>query len=112
MLCLHQFARRKSGLGVLVRDATVVASANVKANRILECEQFSHTPCGSLGEIPGVWWGENISWGWTIRAAFDWWLGSPGHRANILHPRYVRYGSAHRLSGVFPRLWVIQFASN
>jgi hypothetical protein len=24
----------------------------------------------------------------------------------------VRYGSAHRLSGVFPRLWVIQFASN
>jgi uncharacterized protein YkwD len=112
MLCLHNWARKQAGVGVVVRDQRVVDSANTKANGIIGCKQFSHTPCDELGAIPNVWWGENISFGYTIRVAFDLWLRSPGHRANILNGLYTKYGSAYRPAGVFPRLWVIQFASN
>ena len=38
-------------------------------------------------------WGENISAGYrSVRAACRAWMRSPGHRANILDPRFSRVG--------------------
>jgi uncharacterized protein YkwD len=45
--------------------------------------------------------GENTFWGWsygagaaapTARDAVTWWMGSPGHRANILNPDFTELG--------------------
>ncbi|HET9257949.1 MAG TPA: CAP domain-containing protein [Pseudonocardiaceae bacterium] len=45
------------------------------------------------------WWiGENAYVGWgpgkaTARAAVDWWMHSPGHRTNILNPKFTDMGA-------------------
>jgi uncharacterized protein YkwD len=60
--------------------------------------------------------GENLAWhsggrprvGWTVRA----WLGSPGHRALLLHPRFrwLGAGMAHgRLGARRATAWVLHF---
>jgi uncharacterized protein YkwD len=82
-------------------------SAQAKAEDVLRCQQFSHTACNrptdfwlrQVGYIPSptCWgWGENLYYGngslATARAAMSGWLGSPGHRANILKPRFYQTG--------------------
>lgn len=46
--------------------------------------------------------GENVAYGYTSgRAAVAGWMGSPGHRANILNPRYrlLAVGAAQASNG-------------
>ena len=51
--------------------------------------------------------GENIAWGQSSPAsAIEWWMNSPGHRANILHRRARSYGIAVTVSGGRPN-WVM-----
>src|SRR5439155_23515558 len=39
------------------------------------------------------WWGENIAWGYsTPEVVVQGWMSSPGHRANILNPRFLDLG--------------------
>lgn len=129
MLCLTNYARRVNGLPRLAARTTdgtlnlLYRSASLKADRLLACSAFTHTPCGDPADrqlrqagIPaGGWWGENLAVGWaTIRETFQAWLESPGHRANILRPQFRWYGSAFRTdaSGMCTgcrRLWVIHF---
>jgi uncharacterized protein YkwD len=111
MRCLHLYARKQAGLPPLTAASGLFESANRKANRIIECGVFTHQPCGELDAPAGMYWGENLAYGYTIRGAFAAWLASPGHRANILNPTYRLYGSAFRGLGPFPRLWVVQFGA-
>jgi uncharacterized protein YkwD len=113
--CLHNYARRVNALPPLQPVAALYRAAALKADRIVECRQFSHSPCGDpwtrsfdQAGYRGSWQAENIAYGYpSIRDTFAGWLRSPGHRANILNPRLSQYGSAYRPA--FPRLWVVAF---
>jgi uncharacterized protein YkwD len=116
--------RRSAGLRPLRRNSKLDRAARLKLARIGACHQFSHTPCGTsfTSTFSAAGWrrptmGENIAWGTSSLgvppAILRSWMGSPGHRANILS-RSFRYGGLAvgtvTLSGVGQvRLWVNTF---
>ncbi len=98
MACLTNYAREQRGLRPFAEVPALDRSAGRKSADILRCDSFSHTACGRdfthwirrSGYAPGSCWsaGENIAWGsgglGTVRSIFRSWMGSSGHRANIL----------------------------
>jgi uncharacterized protein YkwD len=95
MHCLANYARARSGLEPLRRDPALDRAAGRKSADLLRCGEFSHEACGR----PFTYWivrvgyracgaGENIAWGsgslGSVRSIFKAWIGSSGHRANIL----------------------------
>lgn len=116
LLCLTNYARRKAGLVPVKGSASLYASAKLKTQRIVECRQISHTPCGDVNKLPPgfMYWGENLAGGYTtIRGAFRGWLGSAPHRANLLKPAYRLFGSSRISFTVFPGspVWILQLGS-
>jgi uncharacterized protein YkwD len=113
MLCLTNQARRRRGLGKLGDIAKLNRAASHKSGDILRCDSFSHEACGRdftfwmqrVGYIPAPCWraGENIAWGTgshgTVRAIFNSWMHSSGHRENILGS-YGQVGIALRVGGL------------
>jgi uncharacterized protein YkwD len=100
MRCLTDFARVHAGLAPLASDPALNRSASLKSRDILRCDQFAHRACGrdfsywikQAGSLDAGCWraGENIALGTgtlgTPRSIFEAWLGSEGHRHNILGP--------------------------
>lgn len=98
MRCMTDFARQRAGLGDLSDAQELDLSARGKLEDILRCDSFSHFACGreftywmrETGYIAATCWraGENLAWGTgeygTVRAIFQAWMRSPGHRRNIL----------------------------
>jgi len=97
MRCMTNYARRRSGRPPLSRLAKLDRAARGKSADILRCDQFDHEACGR----EFIYWfkqvdyrgrctamGENIAWGTgslgSVRNIFRAWIGSPGHRENIL----------------------------
>lgn len=125
--CLVNAARRQADRPLLATPPKLRRAAAIKGNRVVECGQFSHTPCGSpvTAAIRAAgyrfgWFGENLfagTWGeFTPRQVVESWLGSPGHRANILRPGFRHFGASRvRAQGVFGEaqtaVWVATFAS-
>lgn len=108
-------ARTNDGLEVMTADAELADVALVRAQDLIENGYFDHySPAGEnafaeLG-VRGISYrlaGENLARNnypeaKTVMAAYDGLMGSPGHRANILEPRFSRAGVAVVKSG---RLW-------
>lgn len=91
--------RAKNGLRALKQDTAMTRAANVRAAEI--ARKFSHTrPNGARGMTAlaeaGVSYraaGENIAMGQTsAQQVMSAWMGSSGHRANILSSRFGRIG--------------------
>lgn len=97
MRCLTNFARQRRGKPPLRPLPKLDRAARGKAADILRCDQFDHEACGREfaywftrvgygGRCAAL--GENIAWGsgrlGSPRSVFRAWIGSPGHRANIL----------------------------
>ncbi|HEX9967469.1 MAG TPA: CAP domain-containing protein, partial [Solirubrobacterales bacterium] len=97
MRCLVNAARRRAGLSPFAASGELARSAGLKSRDVLRCDDFDHEACGRdfaywiervgyLGEACGA--GENIAFGTgpyaSPRAIFRAWIGSPGHRRNIL----------------------------
>jgi uncharacterized protein YkwD len=115
VLQLVNCARAANGLAPLSSNSQLDTAALNHANDMVTNGFFSHT--GSSGSSVGdrvtatgfVWLavGENIAAGQTSdQAVFDAWMGSTGHRANILNGSYTRMGLA-RLGNT----WVQVFAA-
>jgi uncharacterized protein YkwD len=79
----------------------LAVAAQRHANDMASRNQMTHT--GSDGSNPGQrisragfrWtsWGENVAVGYSSSSAVVWaWLNSPGHRANLLNPRFQWMG--------------------
>lgn len=93
--------RRQYGLPALALDAGITKAAQDHAFDMLAKNYFEHE--GQDGRSPfdrmhdsGVSFraaAENIAHGQrSAEAAFTSWLNSPGHRQNLLNPRYHRQG--------------------
>jgi uncharacterized protein YkwD len=125
--CLINAARREADRHVLATPQKLQRAATIKGHRVVSCGQFSHTPCGSAPTAAiraagyrYAWFGENLfagTWGeFSPRQVVASWLGSAGHRANILRPGFRHVGASRiRAQGVFGEpqtaVWVATFAS-
>ena len=100
-------ARANASLNALEADLELEAVALVRARDLIANGYFDHySPAGEnafseLGArgIPYRLAGENLARNnypevRTMAAAFDGLMGSPGHRANVLEPRFARAGVA------------------
>lgn len=109
-------ARSEHGADALARSEALDRVALARARSLVENGYFDHyAPDGSsaFSELTahGIFYrlaGENLarntySEARTAGAAFDALMGSPGHRANILEPRFGEVGVACLRSG---RTWV------
>lgn len=94
--------RSASGLHSLKLDSELCAAAQIRANEIVT--SFSHTrPDGrkfsTVLTDNGIRFtaaGENIAWGQrSPEEVMDAWMGSDGHRANIMNAGYTKLGVGH-----------------
>lgn len=109
--------RSKEGLAPLTVDKKLGTAADVRGKEIQQ--SFSHTrPNGSkfstVFKEAGVTYrsaGENIAWGQkTPEEVVTAWMGSPGHRANIMDKNYSRIGVSHQKNAQGTSYWVQLFA--
>ncbi|MEE9387918.1 MAG: CAP domain-containing protein [Paracoccaceae bacterium] len=96
-------ARTSRGLGAIQPSAKLTATAQGHANDMSANGFFSHTSSngysvGRRAKAQGYgfcWIAENISVGRTSEAeVFARWMGSPGHRKNMLARDPTEYGLA------------------
>ena len=89
-------ARRNAGLSELKLDKELLKVARIKSQDMVDNNYFSHTsptygtPFQMLKSF-GISYksaGENIAGYATAKAAFDGWMNSSGHKANILNSLY------------------------
>lgn len=94
--------RARHGMKPLVVSLQLVNSSRSHAAYMCRSRNFSH----SNNNVA-----ENIAMGQsTVDEAMRSWMNSPGHRANILNPRYTRIGvAAYRLGDGRPVYWCQQF---
>ena len=110
MACLLDYARAIDGRRALRRSPLLAASAAIKAEDIVRCEDFSHTACGQSVNAPfaragyvalrfSVELSENLgacTAGDSPRSIMRAWLESAAHRSNLLNPRWLDGGVALR----------------
>ena len=131
MVCLIQFVRAREGVEPLRRSAKLDRVAGLKVDADLECEEFSHTPCGkafmtwfeAVGYGLGsdqVAVGENLAWGRgrnaSPRQIMRMWLLSAEHRQNLVSPKWREFGLGLRPRVAFlgsdgVELWANEFGS-
>lgn len=106
--------RKKEGLSELTMDKELLATAELRAEEITQ--SFSHTrPNGKscfTAYTRGGYLGENIAYGYVSpTAAMKGWMGSSGHKANILNKNYNSIGvGCYYYNGVY--YWVQCFSSD
>lgn len=94
--------RQENSLGFLREDGTLDAMASAKANDMCAKQYFAHTSPSGVGaaELADSFGydyiavGENLALGpfASDAAVVEAWMGSPGHRANILNSRFTEIG--------------------
>lgn len=93
--------RKKHGLAPLVVDASLVKTARKHTYWMASVHTLQHA---------GGAWAENIAQGQTSAwHAVSSWMGSSGHRANILNRRHRRIGVAGYKSSHGDVFWCQQF---
>ena len=96
--------RQKNGLKALVLDQSLDRAADLHSKNMAIQDFFSHT--GKDNSAPwdraqragyeSGFVGENIAAGQrSAKAVVDGWIGSPGHRANMLNSQYNEIGIGH-----------------
>ena len=91
--------RAEHQLSPLRIDRVLVRTARAHSGRMLRQGVFGHGDfAGRMRALRGRFplLGENIAWGSgsyaSARSLVKAWMASPGHRANLLHPRFRRIG--------------------
>lgn len=96
--------RIKAGVKPLARLHELDISAETKAKRMQDIQNTDHVDpqTGYKGvnyivdlnpNLRCSWLGENISWNYpTEKQLVEGWMGSQGHKENILDPQFTRAG--------------------
>lgn len=109
--------RRNAGLGELKFDPELQKVARIKAQDMVNNNYFSHTsptygsPFDMMKKF-GISYktaGENIAGNSTNKAAVQAWMGSPGHKANILNSSYNYTGIGVVSSPKYGKVYVQMF---
>jgi uncharacterized protein YkwD len=103
VLALVNVERANAGLAPLVANGALNGSSIAHASWMAANGVLQHST------FPGGWhaWGENIAQGYGSAASVvAGWMGSPGHKANILNPAYTQMGIGYSATGNY---WCQQF---
>lgn len=96
--------RIKAGVKPLARLHELDISAETKAKRMQDIQNTDHidpqTGYDGMDYIVDLnpnlrcsWLGENISWNYPVeKQLVDGWMGSQGHKENILNPKFTHAG--------------------
>jgi uncharacterized protein YkwD len=86
--------RRNYGLRVFRLNADLSHFAWQHSRRMADRNECFHTVdlYGAVRSYSPSTWGENVGEAGTLRRIRTLWMGSAGHRANILNPRFRRVG--------------------
>jgi uncharacterized protein YkwD len=97
MLTNHE--RSKEGRKALKPNPMLMRAAQKYAEKMAARDKLSHSIDGEVGgriAAEGYRWrtcGENIAWNYQgAEAVMKGWMGSPGHRRNIMNPLYQEVG--------------------
>ncbi|MDK2820177.1 MAG: hypothetical protein PWP31_142 [Clostridia bacterium] len=110
--------RSEAGLKPLKVDLELAKVARIKAEDMRDNNYFSHTSpnYGSFAQMLskfGIQYrtaGENIAAGQrTPEAVVAAWMGSEGHRKNILNPNFNFIGVGYAKGGSYQNYWVQEF---
>lgn len=111
--------RAKAGVAPLVINNKLSKMAQIKAEDIFEHNYWDHTSpiYGSPSEMAKAFGitdkgcGENLCWyADTPEDAVTSWMGSEGHKANILNPKYTQIGLGVYASKQYnSKVWVQEF---
>lgn len=110
-------ARREAGLSELKSDSNIMKVAEVKSQDMVDNNYFSHnsptygSPFDMLKSF-GISYnsaGENIAGHSTAEKAFDAWMNSPGHKANILDSAYNYTGIGIVTSSKYGKIFTQMF---
>lgn len=109
--------RLAAGLNPVVADLRLTAVGRTKALDMKDNNYFSHTSptYGSpwaMMQMAGItvrWAGENISGNKSVAASMAALMQSPGHRANILDPRFTHVGVGIAYGTAYGNLYVQEF---
>ncbi|CEP66152.1 CAP domain [Moorella glycerini] len=110
--------RAKAGLKPLAVDLQLAKVARLKAEDMRDNNYFGHdSPVyGSFFAMLrkfGITYrtaGENIAAGYrTPEAVVAAWMGSPGHRSNILNASFTTIGVGYARGGSYGNYWVQEF---
>jgi uncharacterized protein YkwD len=100
LLELHNRVRAEADVAPLVADPALEAEADEHAHAMAWDNVLSHSGRGA----------ENVGMGYLdAEAVFDGWRKSRGHAANVLNPRYRRFGSAMRLNRYGVPFWCARY---
>ncbi len=100
MLTLVNQERAKAGLRPVTADPELASVAVAHSEEMFRLGYFSHVspvsgePSDRLNaaDIQYIATGENLAYAPSLRVAHLGLMNSPGHRANILNPRFTRLG--------------------
>lgn len=109
--------RLSAGVNPVKVDLRLVAVGRAKANDMKVNSYFSHTsptygsPWAMMQQV-GItvrWAGENISGNKSVSGSMAALMLSPGHRANILDPRFTHVGVGIVYGSAYGNLYVQEF---
>ena len=97
--------RRQAGLAPFTISPLLMRAAQLQADQMASARQLAHVlpdarypePQDRLAAVGYRWqaYAENVAYGQGSPAsALEAWMGSSGHRANILNPRLTELGAA------------------
>ena len=105
LLILHNNARRDHGLSTFCVSPALQRAARAHSRDMIQRDYFSHftkgkneSACTRITNFGYNWsyCGENIGMNATPDGMFGSWMGSPGHRRNILDPKFREIGIGAR----------------
>mgnify|MGYP006116158831 FL=1 len=104
--------RRDAGLSTVKRQACLQRHADVHASRMAAKGKIYHRTSSALRtvmkrcQLTSI--AENLASGtrMTSISAVDAWMGSTGHRRNLLNPSYNRIGAAYANGDNSQRYWI------
>jgi uncharacterized protein YkwD len=118
MLVLLNRARAENGLEPVVLDPTIREVARNYSTTMFQQGFFAHvdqagaTPFDRMraGGVTFMAAGENLALSPTVQIAHEGLMNSPGHRANILNPRFRRIGIGAADGGMHGKMFTQNFA--
>ena len=109
--------RAAAGLGPLTWDTQLSLYSGAWANHLAATGSMVHSDLAAIMRLPYMtaWWtlGENLALGPGMSGAAveDLWMGSSGHRANILNPNFNHIGVAATLDSSGRWWYVAEFGA-
>lgn len=109
LLYFHNRERAKTGQSALVHDDFLESSAQKWADWMAQHSKLVHSKL-PISDTSFQIMGENIAMGYPdTDSVLRGWMASPGHRKNILNPKFSHAGFGYARSPDGASYWCVQF---